>query len=145
MVVSDFKGQPPDGESRPVASINAGHRQTVPTEAEEDAPHHSVDQPPPYEPSAPANNTTATPPQNGPTSDAQVEDPEAAEVATASRPPSSSGLSNVNGDGYQPTQNMTWEQKDAGDYWERYDGLTGYLLVYTRWLLLLRQRRALLL
>ncbi|KAJ3473860.1 hypothetical protein NLG97_g10098 [Lecanicillium saksenae] len=55
MVVNDWKGQSPDGQSRSQASVNAGHRQTVPTAAEDEATELR-DLPPPYDPaSAPAS------------------------------------------------------------------------------------------
>ncbi|KAK3196910.1 hypothetical protein K4F52_000254 [Lecanicillium sp. MT-2017a] len=123
MDVTDFKGPAPEGESRAVASSNSGHRQTVPTSAEESAEQEELapapihDQPPPYDPaSAPApaaNNTstsTATPAQN---------DDAPTETTRSSRHSSRSRTSGVNQEGYQSTENMTWEQKDASGYWDR--------------------------
>ncbi|KAJ6785964.1 hypothetical protein PWT90_09142 [Aphanocladium album] len=196
MVVTDFKGQPPDGQSRSLASASAGHRQTVPTPGEDDEASELQELPPPYEAaSAPANNSsnpdenddapqsrpeniTAASPAQGEiasneanaanisatsvqTADAHGDNATPAEIiaytpqnarlsvdlhpvhSNASRPPSppapvgeaasspytSRRPSSVNSSSYQPPERMSygtsWEQKDAGDYWDQYDNLSG--------------------
>lgn len=82
MVVADFKGPPPDEQSQPVTSINAGHRQTVPIAAEEDDAPEVQDLPPPYE-------TASAPAHVDPTTGQNVDglvDATPANMATSSTP-----------------------------------------------------------
>lgn len=115
MVVTDFKGPQPNGESRPVASANSGHRQTVPSPAEQDIANQIHELPPPYEPSMHSILIPSTTHEDN----AAHRDSKRASQETITR------ASAVDSEGYQRTSKMTWDEKDANGYWDKYDRDTG--------------------
>ncbi|KAJ6781237.1 hypothetical protein PWT90_05100 [Aphanocladium album] len=124
MVVTDFKGEQAGANSplRTVASSNSGHRQTVPSEAEDDNTHHIHEAPPSYEASF---HHEANSPGNARTT-ATRDDVSAHSVhRTHSRRSSQPSRSSVNKEGYKATDNMNWEEKDATGYWDKYENETG--------------------
>ncbi len=130
MVVTDFKGgeQPGTSSQRTVASGRSGHRQTVPSEGEqEDLAHEMQDLPPPYEASTSPRHdaAAATAPDNaGTTRSSSTDDEETARMMPHAH--SHCGSKSDGGDrGYRRAAKMTWEEKDASGHWARHDGDAG--------------------